>query len=150
MVDAAKADVRFSMQDFIDRQFNTINWGTAAGPGLYTIQYVRFVQPQRITDGNGMSHPRLGLVWCNYYYTPQIFDRFNQVPYARSRDAVVVCNQYNWFFFALFCHFLFFCHDNPKSTTYFIFPFAWKHNWKFFLAKNILKTKIFSILPQNH
>ena len=104
MVDAAEAEIGLVMQDLVHRQLHAIHRCTGTLPGLDTIEKRYRMQAQGLANGNGVTHARLRFIRGYHYNFSQVFYCFYQVVNAWCRNAVVVCYQYNWLSFLLFCH----------------------------------------------
>lgn len=91
MVDSAQQDVRFAVQNFVDRQLDTIHWGARSSIRL-DVGGTKLMWPhfQNVADGDGMSHPTLVAVWRHDHDISQVGDAFHQVADARRGDAVVI------------------------------------------------------------
>src|SRR6185437_12599761 len=91
VVDPGQTQVWLPAQHLVDRQLYTVNRRAAAGIGLDAFKKMMHrVQPQRVTDGDGMSHAALWLIRSDDDHLPQVPDGLYQVAYPRCTDAVVI------------------------------------------------------------
>src|SRR5205809_1003839 len=95
MVDATKTEIGLAMQDLVHRQFHTIYRSTGTGISFYFTKYIYFLQTERMTDGNGMTHAGLRFIRSNNNDLAQVFNCFYQVHDTGSHYPVIISDENN-------------------------------------------------------
>src|SRR6185436_14505085 len=100
VIDTTQAEIRFAVKDLVDSQFYAIDRCAGAGVRFDFSKYIHFMKPERLTDGDRMSHSGLRLIGSYYYNFAEIFYCFNQIHDAGSGYSIIIGDKDNWFLFA--------------------------------------------------
>ena len=91
MIDPAHHQIGFTiLQYIVFGKFDTIGRCTAGLVCQYIFKNILFIQPQGLSNGNGMTHSRLGTIGGDHHHVAQFFHDGYQYANSFGGDAVVV------------------------------------------------------------
>ena len=99
MVNAANADIGFTVDHFIHCQLYAIYRCAAATISFHAFKHIHFLHTQWLADSYCMTHTALWLIRSHYYHFTQTFHSFNQCQDTRRRNAIIIGYENDGLFF---------------------------------------------------